>query len=282
MSLLATGGHEVLRLSRQRASARTERAFWDTATGRIELQTDEPIDAVVHLAGEGIAGRWSKARKRRIMDSRVNGTRQVVDWIKGLDRAPRVFICASAIGYYGNRGDELLTERSSKGNGFLADVCSAWESAAVRARSERTRVACMRFGVVLSPQGGALAKMLTPFKLGGGGTIGDGRQFWSWISVDDAAGAVLHAIQCEDLEGPINVVSPQPVTNRVFTKTLGAALRRPTIAPMPRIAARLAFGEMADELLLASQRVMPERLQQTQYAFQHTDLPAALRHLLKV
>lgn len=276
--LLTTSGHQAIRLSRRRTT--TAEAFWDMGTGRIELKSPEPIDAVVHLAGASIAGRWSQARKKEIYDSRVEGTRQIVDWMMGLERPPRVFVCASAIGYYGNRGGDALTEQSEKGAGFLSDVCSAWESAASQARSDKTRVVCTRFGVVLSQRGGALAKMLTPFKLGGGGIVGDGHQYWSWVSVDDAAGAVFHALHCDAIDGPINVVAPQPTTNHEFTKTLGATLRRPTIVPMPRAAARLAFGEMADELLLASQSVLPERLQETKYAFRHTELNAALRHLL--
>lgn len=278
--LLTTGGHEVIRLARRGSTAVEGSAIWNTETGGIELRVDDPIDAVVHLAGESIVGRWSPNRKRRILESRVRGTTQIADWIAGLKNPPRIFVSASAIGYYGDRGDEILTERSSKGSGFLADVCTAWESAAARAHSDVTRVASLRFGVVLSPRGGALAKMLTPFKLGGGGIIGNGRQFWGWVSVDDAAGTVLHALLREDLNGVVNVVSPHAITNREFTRSLGTVLRRPTIVPMPAIAARLAFGEMADELLLSSQRVLPERLQQTGYAFRHAALDVALRHLL--
>jgi uncharacterized protein (TIGR01777 family) len=275
--LLTTGGHEVIRLTRQ---GRGPDAHWNTATGSIDVKTPEPIDAVVHLAGESIAGRWTNARKQRIRESRIRGTQQLVKWAANLDKPPRVFICASAIGYYGNRGEETLNEHSSKGQGFLAEVCAAWESAAMKARSERTRVVPLRFGVVLSPRGGALAKMLTPFRLGGGGTIGGGRQIWSWISVDDAVGAVLHTMHRDELDGPVNVVSPHPVSNREFTEALGAVLRRPTVAPVPRAMARLAFGEMAQELLLASQHVRPERLQQTNYAFRHENLVDALAHLL--
>jgi uncharacterized protein (TIGR01777 family) len=250
--LLTTGGHDVIRLTRQDRGAD---AHWNTTTGSIDLKTPEPIDAVVHLAGESIAGRWTNARKHRILESRVRGTQHLAEWASRLDKPPRVFICASAIGYYGNRGEEALNEHSSKGQGFLAEVCAAWESAAAQARSESTRVVPLRFGVVLSPLGGALAKMLTPFRLGGGGTIGGGRQMWSWVSVDDAAGAVLHTMHTDELDGPVNVVSPQPVTNREFTKALGAALRRPTIAPVPRAAARLAFGEMGRSTSFATRRL---------------------------
>jgi uncharacterized protein (TIGR01777 family) len=277
VALLRTGGHEAIRLSRHTASSE---ASWNTDTGRIEIKSSEPIDAVVHLAGENIAGRWSTVRKQRIRQSRVGGTKQIVDWMNGLDTPPRVFICASAIGYYGDRGDETLNEESGSGTGFLAEVCTAWEKVAAHARNENTRVVPLRFGVVLSPLGGALAQMLTPFKLGGGGIIGGGRQYWSWVSLDDAAGAILHALHCKELNAPVNAVSPHPVTNREFTKTLGRALHRPTIAAMPKFAARLAFGEMADELLLASQRVTPQRLTQTNYTFRHMRLNDALRHLL--
>ncbi|MHC5109583.1 MAG: TIGR01777 family oxidoreductase [Planctomycetota bacterium] len=280
MSLLTTGGHDAVSLTRHPKPEGSKQAHWAMTTGQITLSPDEPVDAVVHLAGENIAGRWSREKKRLIMDSRVNGTRQIVDWMNQLDVPPRVFVCASAIGLYGNRGDKALTENSERGTGFLADVCAAWEAEAIKARSDNTRVVSTRFGVVMSPQGGALSKMLTPFKMGGGGVVGSGRQYWSWIGVDDAAGAVLHALQCDQLDGPVNVVSPEPVTNREFTKTLGSVLRRPTVMPMPAFAARLAFGEMADHLLLGSQRVLPDRLRQTEYAYRHPDLAECLRHLL--
>lgn len=277
VALLRTGGHEVIRLSRDPASPD---ATWDSETGRIEVKSPEPIDAVVHLAGENIARRWSTAQKQKIHHSRVSGTKQIVEWMKRQETPPSTLVCVSAIGYYGDRDDETLTEASESGTGFLAEVCSAWEEAALHAQSQATRVVCTRLGVVLSSLGGALSKMLTPFKLGGGGIIGDGRQHWSWVSLDDATGAILHALHSDDLNGPVNVVSPQPVTNREFTKTLGAALHRLTIVPMPAFAARLALGEMADELLLASQRVIPERLTQTDYAFRHRRLDDALCHLL--
>lgn len=279
LPLLTTGGHEVIRLLRDRADGA---ATWNTGTGSIELPDSRPIDAVVHLAGENIAGRWTAAAKQRIRDSRVIGTRQIADWIRRLPTPPRVFVSASAIGYYGDRGDEILTEQSAAGTGFLADVCREWELAGSVVRSEATRVVNLRFGVILSPRGGALAKMLTPFKLGAGGVIGDGRQYWSWVSIDDAAGAVLHALQSDSLEGPVNVVSPQSVSNREFTQVLGEALRRPTLIPMPGAAARVAFGEMADELLLSSQRVAPLRLQQTGYEFRQMELKSAFRHLLGI
>lgn len=274
--LLTTGGHEVIRLSRRGDGD----AVWNIESGAIEVKSSGPIDAVVHLAGENIAGRWTAARKKRILDSRINGTRQVSEWVSKQETPPKVVLTASAIGFYGNRGDEVLTEESIKGDGFLSDVCDQWESASESVNREQTRVAQLRFGVVLSPLGGALSKMLTPFKLGGGGRVGTGRQYWSWVSLDDAAGAILHALQCDDIRGPANVVSPQPATNNAFTKALAKVLKRPAIVPMPAAAARAAFGEMAEELLLASQRVSPDRLQSSNYNFRHPTLEAALRHLL--
>ena len=275
--LLTTGGHDVIRLVRDREAVADRNAHWDTASGRIEADHVGPVDAVVHLAGESIAGRWTADKKKRIRDSRVEGTRQIVDWIKAQESPPRTLICASAIGFYGDRGDALLTEQSDGGDDFLAEVCAAWEREAGRAASDQTRVVNTRFGVVLSPRGGALAKMLTPFKLGGGGIIGNGRQSWSWVGVDDAAGAILHALQNEGIDGPVNVVAPSPATNREFTKALGRALGRPTIAPMPAPAARIAFGEMADALLLASQRVAPAalRLATARYSFLICNRPSA-------
>ncbi len=189
-------------------------------------------------------------------------------------------MCASAIGYYGDRGDEILTEASEPGNLFLSEVCREWEAACEPAREKGIRVVNTRFGVVLSPKGGALAKMLTPFKMGAGGKVGNGKQYMSWVVLDDVAGAIHHCLMTEELNGPVNVMSPNPCTNAEFTKTLGKVLSRPTIFPMPAVAARMAFGEMADELLLASARALPERLQQTAYEFRFPQLEPALRHLL--
>ena len=210
----------------------------------------------------------------------MEGTRAVAERLAAREHKPRVLVCASAIGFYGDRGDEVLDETAAMGMGFLADVCRDWEEATEPARAAGIRVVHLRFGVILSPAGGALGKMLTPFRLGAGGRLGGGSQFMSWISVDDAAGAILHAIARDDLAGPVNMVSPAPVTNLEFTKTLGRVLRRPTILPMPAFAARLAFGEMADELLLSSTRVVPRRLQETGFVFRDPTLEAALRRLL--
>jgi uncharacterized protein (TIGR01777 family) len=277
---LTTGGHSVTRLVRRdRAGGPTVR--WDPVLGTIDQDGIEGHDAIVHLAGENISsGRWNARTKKLIRDSRLEGTRLLCSAINRLQKPPKTLVCASAIGFYGNRSDELLDERFAAGEGFLADLCKDWEALTESVRPRGIRVVNARFGVVLSPAGGALAKMLTPFKLGAGGVIGSGRQYMSWVGIDDAVGALHHAITCEDLNGPVNVVSPNPVTNREFTKALGRVLRRPTVTPMPAFAARVALGEMADELLLASTRVVPHRLQETGYTFRHPDLEPALQHVL--
>jgi len=252
------------------------RELWD-----FDLASIDKADAVVHLAGENIAARrWSKAQKDRIRESRASGTRQVAAWAARRDKPPSVLVCASAVGYYGDRGDEELTEESAAGEGFLAEVCRAWEEAADPARRAGIRVVHLRFGVVLSPKGGALKKMLLPFKLGAGGKLGSGRQYMSWITLDDAAAAIEHALLEEELEGPVNAVAPNPVTNAEYTKALGAALNRPTVFPMPGFVARLAFGEMANELLLAGQRAVPSRLASSGFEFRDPEIGPALQRLL--
>jgi hypothetical protein len=254
---------------------------WDPETGIREPASLEGIDAVVHLAGENIAsGRWTPERKARIRDSRVKGTRTLCETLARLTQPPKVLLSASAIGYYGDRGAEPLWEQSIAGEGFLADVCRAWEDATQPAVEKGIRVALLRLGIVLSPSGGALARMLLPFKLGIGGIIGNGKQYMSWITLDDVVGAIHHTLMNDTLRGSVNVVAPYPVTNREFTKTLGRVLGRPTIFPMPAFAARLAFGEMADALLLASARVEPKRLLATNYTFRHAELEEALRHIV--
>lgn len=279
---LTTAGHEVIRLVRSKSKAPArELVHWDPSANYIDAAGLEGLDAVVHLAGESIAaGRWTDAKKARIRDSRVNGTRLLCETLAHTSRPPTVLICASAIGFYGDRGDETLTESSPAGAGFLPEVCQEWEAATDPARQKGTRVVNCRFGVILSPAGGALAKMLTPFKLGMGGVVGSGRQYMSWITLDDVVGALLYTMTASGLQGPVNVVSPQPVTNLEFTKTLGAVLHRPTVLPMPAFAARLAFGEMADALLLSSSRVLPTRLQEAKYTFRHPELTAGLRAVL--
>jgi hypothetical protein len=247
----------------------------------LELASLSSVEAVVHLAGENIAAkRWSEEQKARIRDSRVKGTSLLAETIAGLDPLPRVLISASAIGYYGDRGEEIVVEESPPGKGFLPEVCQAWESAAAPAIRKGIRVVFLRFGVILSPAGGALQKMLPPFRMGAGGPLGDGRQYMSWIALDDAVGVILHALDNTALRGPVNTVSPRPATNSEFTRTLGRVLHRPAILPMPAFAARLAFGELADALLLSSCRVEPQRLLASNYPFRHADLDAALRHLL--
>jgi hypothetical protein len=242
----------------------------------------EGFDGVVHLAGESIAaGRWTEKKKRRIRDSRVRGTRLLAESLAGLQNPPRVFVGASAMGYYGDRGEEVLREESAPGTLFLSAVCREWESAAQPLSARGVRVVHARFGLVLGSSGGALAKMLPPFRLGLGGVLGRGDQYMSWISLDDAVGALLHALSTESLSGPVNAASPAPVTNREFTKTLGRVLGRPTIFPLPAWAARLIFGQMAEELLLASARLEPAKLLKTGFTFRHPDLETALRHVLK-
>ena len=277
-SFLTSGGHEVVALSR--SPSKPGQIHWDPEHGVLDAAELEGFDAVVHLAGESVARRWTAAQKRCIRDSRVKGTRLLSETLARLDRPPRTLVCASAIGYYGDRGSEILTEESPPGTGFLPDVCREWEAAADAARQKGVRVVHVRIGVVLTPKGGALAQMLTPFKLGAGGVIGSGEQFWSWIVLDDLVGAIHHALATESLTGPVNATSPNPVTNREFTKTLGRVIRRPTILPMPAFAARLALGQMADELLLASARVLPQRLLATNYAFRDPELEGALRRML--
>ena len=277
---LAGDGHQVRRL-RRGSSPGTDAASWNPADGTFASGALDGIDAVVHLAGENIAGgRWTAARKARIRDSRVDGTRRLCEALAALDVPPRVLVAASAIGYYGDRGDELLDESAAPGTGFLPAVSRSWEGAAAPARDAGIRVVHLRIGIVLSPAGGALAQMLLPFRLGVGGVLGSGDQYMSWIALDDVVGVVRHALADESLSGPVNTVAPQAVTNREFTRTLGGVLRRPTILPAPAFALRVALGEMADALLLASTRVDPAALRATTFEFQHPQLDGALRHLL--
>jgi hypothetical protein len=277
---LTTGGHRVTRLVRGMAAGPDE-TVWNPARGPVDASRLDGVDAVVHLAGENIAaGRWTPVRKAEIRRSRVDGTRNLCEVLARLPRPPKVLVSASAVGLYGDRGAEILTEESAPGTGFLTDVCREWEAATQPASRAGIRVVNLRFGMVLSPSGGALQKLLLPFRLGMGGRIGDGRQFTSWIALDDAVGAIHHALCEESVRGPVNAVAPGPVSNAEFTRTLARVLRRPTLLPVPAFAARLAFGEMADALLLAGARVMPVRLQESGYRFRFPDLESALRHLL--
>ena len=276
---LRAQGHNIAPLTR--ATPQSGQIFWDPLAGILDASQLSGIDTVIHLAGENIAGRWTEKKQRAIRDSRQLGTRTLCEALARMDHPPKTLISASAIGYYGDRGDELLTETSTPGSGFLAEVCQAWEAATAPAVKSGIRTVLCRIGVVLSPNGGALAKMLLPFKLGAGGVIGSGKQFMSCIALDDVVAAMIFALNTEALIGPINLVMPEAVTNRVFTKTLGKVLSRPTIFPMPAFAARLAFGEMADALLLGSARVKPERLQAANFPFKYPTLETALRGVLK-
>ena len=282
VSSLEAAGHQVLQAVRREVRDNQREVYWDPTSGEIERDKLTNIDAVVHLAGANIAGkRWTKAYKQLLLDSRIQGTQLISETIAELDPKPKVLACASAIGFYGDRADEVLEESSPSGSAFLPEVCMQWENACQPARDAGIRVANMRLGVVLSTLGGALAKMLPPFKLGGGGILGDGRQYFSWISLDDTVDAIEYVLQNDQLQGPVNLVAPTPVTNREFTKTLGKVLGRPTILPMPGFAAKLVFGEMAEALLLASTRVVPTALSESQFQFQHPTLEVALRHLLQ-
>jgi uncharacterized protein (TIGR01777 family) len=277
---LESDGQEVVRLVRHPPTGAPE-IEWSPERYSIALARLEGFDAVIHLAGESIAeGRWNEEKKRRIRESRVKGTRLLSDSLANIKHPPKSFLCASAIGYYGNRGDEILTESSPPGDDFLAEVCVEWEKASEEAVQKGIRTVNLRFGIILDSKGGALAKMLPPFRMGVGGKIGAGRQWMSWIALDDVVGAIKRALTNETLSGPVNFVAPNPVTNREFTKTLGKVLSRPTLFSIPAFGARLAFGEMADALLLSSQRVEPERLKKAGYQFRYSELKGALRHVL--
>ena len=280
--ILASGGHQVVRLVRSQPAPGAFEVRWDPEAGDIDAAGLKGVDAAVHLAGESIAaGRWTAARKVRILESRVRGTRLLAESLAGLEERPKVLVSASAVGYYGDRGEKALTEESGSGSAFfLSNVCRQWEAATEPAAAAGIRVANLRFGVMLASAGGALPRLLTPFRLGVGGRLGSGRQFMPWIALDDVVGAILHVLTTETLRGPVNAVAPQAVTNREFTKTLGRVLGRPTLFPMPAFAARLAFGQMADELLLASQRVEPAKLLASGYRFRFPELEGALGHLL--
>jgi uncharacterized protein len=281
VSSLAAGDHRAVALVRRAPRPGENALRWDPSSGAITPAGPAVADAIVHLAGDSIMGlRWTTDKKRRIRESRTTATRLLVQTLLRLPQPPAVLVCASAIGYYGSRGDEVLNEESRPGTGFLADVAREWEAATAPAIAQGIRVVNLRLGVVLSARGGALAKMLTPFRLGLGGVIGDGAQWMSWIALDDTIGAIVHALTTDSLRGPVNAVAPAPVTNAEFTRTLGRVLGRPTLVPLPAFAARLALGEMADELLLASQRVVPARLQASGYAFRHPTVEGAFRAAL--
>ncbi|MEK6279603.1 MAG: TIGR01777 family oxidoreductase [Acidobacteriota bacterium] len=277
---LEGGGHDIFRLVRHYPGSASE-IEWSPDRYSIALSMIEGFDAVVHLAGESIAeGRWNDEKKKRIRESRVKGTRLLGDALANLTQRPKVMISASAIGYYGNRGDETLTESSAPGDDFLAEVCVEWEKATDLAREKGIRTVNARFGIILDKEGGALKKMLPPFKMGIGGRIGDGKQWMSWIALDDAVGALKFALTNDALQGPVNFVAPNPVRNAEFTKTLGRVISRPTLFPIPAFGLRFAFGEMADALLLSSQRVEPQRLKGGGYEFRYREVDSALADIL--
>jgi uncharacterized protein (TIGR01777 family) len=275
---LRTSGCAVIRLVRGAATG-ADQIVWNP-TQPLAADSVSGFDAVIHLAGETIVGRWTEAKKRRILDSRRQGTGHLAEAVAKAAQRPRVFLSASAVGYYGNRGDEILREDSPSGGGFAAEICRQWEAAAQPAAAAGVRTVQMRLGVVMSGKGGALQKMLPPFRLGLGGRLGDGRQWWSWVSVDDVASAILHVLNHVELQGPVNTVAPQPVTNADFTKTLASVIQRPALFPMPAFAVRLVFGEMGEELFLASQRVEPAKLAASGYHFKHPELQKALEDIL--
>ena len=274
---LLSDGHQVFRLVR---SKQEDGIYWNPKEP-MDSAAMEGFDAVVHLAGENIAeGRWNAEKKRRIRESRIDGTKHLSQTLAALKSPPRAFLSASASGYYGSRGDEVLTEESPAGTGFLSSVCTEWEAATEPLKEKGVRVVLLRFGIILSDKGGALQKMVTPFKFGAGGRIGSGKQYWSWIDLDDVVRIIELAISNEAIQGPVNVGTPNPVTNREFTEALARVLNRPAIVPIPAFAARAAFGEMADEMLLSSCRMDPAKLVAQGYTFGYPDIESSLRHHL--
>jgi uncharacterized protein (TIGR01777 family) len=281
---LEASGARIARLMRASSGASpttaAETVRWDPAQP-ISPDAVSGFDAVVHLAGESIVGRWTASKKAKIHESRVVGTRHLAQALAQARNKPQVFVCSSATGYYGDRGEEILNERSAPGKGFLSDVCREWEAATQPAAEAGIRTVQIRTGVVLSPKGGALGKMLMPFKMGVGGRIGNGGQWMSWIDVQDLVGAIHHILKTDLLHGPVNLVAPKPVTNSEFTKTLASVLSRPAFLPMPAFAVKLAFGEMGETVLLGSQRVEPTQLVTSGYPFRFSSLRASLDHILK-
>jgi uncharacterized protein (TIGR01777 family) len=278
---LEKAGHRICRLVRREPGPASSEVRWNPNARTLDPGIFAGKDALIHLAGESLAsGRWTESRKQKIYNSRVRGTQLLAESMAGLPSPPRVLVIASAIGYYGDRGAEMLVEDSKPGFGFLSDVCHDWEEATGAAAKAGIRVVMLRIGMVLSRSGGALAKMLPPFRMGAGGRIGTGRQYWSWIELSDLAGIFLRAVEDKSLEGPVNAVSPNPVRNLEFTRALGEVLRRPTFFPLPAFVARAALGQMADDLLLASSRVIPAKLTAAGYTFRFPEIHAALRQAL--
>jgi uncharacterized protein (TIGR01777 family) len=277
---LEEAGHEVIQLVRTSEAERPDTARWDPATGEIDTAVIDGTDAVINLNGRSIAdGRWNDAVKEELRSSRLDSTRTLTDAIKGSNNPPALLLNASAVGYYGDRGDETLDEDSRAGEGFLAELSRDWEDAALAAKTEHTRVALLRLGMVVA-RNGALGRMLTPFKLGLGGPIGSGRQFWPWVGIEDVRGVVRFVLGNQTVEGPVNVVSPLAVRCSEFARTLGRVLSRPAVMPAPAFAIRLALGEMADSLLLASQKARPKVLEEAGYAFRTPSLEEAIRAAL--
>ena len=279
VSRLANGGHRVMPLLRATGGSEAG-PTWNPPAGQVRLEPADPLDAVVHLAGENIAQRWTPTAKARIRASRVDATRLLCEALARLPQPPRVLICASATGFYGDRGGEMLDEMSAPGTGFLPEVCQAWEAAADVARQRGIRVVHLRLGIVLARHGGALAKMLPAFRFGLGGWLGAGRQYWSWIALEDLLRVVELALQDDRLSGVVNAVSPEPVTNADFTRALARALRRPAVLPMPAFAVQWLFGEMGRDALLASARVRPVRLLKSAFEFRFPQLDAVFKQAM--
>lgn len=278
---LISSGHTVRRLVRSHPDPARGKWAWDPMGGILDPGSMEGVEAVIHLAGENVAkGRWTEEKKRNIRESRVRSTRLLSGTLAAFPHKPQTLISASAIGFYGDRGEEVLTEESPPGTGFFPEVCKDWEGATRSAAEAGIRVANVRIGVVLSPEGGALREMLFPFRLGLGGRLGSGLQYMSWISLDDVVGGIDHVLSHPELKGPVNLMAPHPVSNLEFTKALGKVLRRPTLFPVPAFALRLVLGEMAENLLLAGTRAVPRRLLESGYSFLHPRLEEALRFLL--
>jgi uncharacterized protein (TIGR01777 family) len=274
-------GHAPFRLLRSRPSPGDRDPTWDPAAGQLDAAALEGFDVVVHLSGESIgASRWSRERKKRIRDSRVDSTRLLSGTLAQLQRPPKVLVCASAVGFYGDRGDQALDEQAPPGTGFLSDVCREWEAASSDASAAGIRTVHLRFGIILSATGGALSKMMPPFRFGLGGPIGNARQYMSWVTLDDTIAIIGYAMENDAMRGPVNVVAPQAVRNAEFTKALGRVMRRPAFLPLPALAVRLLFGEMGEALLLASTRAMPSVLLQSGYTFRHPELEGALEAVL--
>jgi uncharacterized protein (TIGR01777 family) len=277
---LVRRGDEVLRLIRQGRLAHRGQIVWNPSEGFIQHQHLDRLDAVIHLAGEPILGRWTAVKRQQIRDSRLVSTQFLARTLANLNPRPKVFLCASAAGYYGHRGEEILTEQSSSGEGFLAEVCRDWEAACDPARRAGIRTVHLRLGMVLGKNGGALGQMLPMFRLGLGGPLGSGQQWMSWISIEDAVGAMLFCLGNDSVCGAVNLTAPEPVRNRDFAKILAHAVHRPAVLSVPRLALRMKFGELADEVLLSSARVLPEKLTAAGFSFRHRTLEVALASVL--